>query len=626
MFTVEQRDALCRRVLGLGEQDERVVAGAVVGSLAFDEGDRFSDVDLTFGVADHVEVAAVLGDWTRTLVDEFDAVPLVDLERGPITYRVFLLPDALQLDLSMSPAAGFRPAGPRFRLVFGETAADGPEASAPPVVGDLFIATPSIPEDVFGWGVIYACMRARASNAGACGRRSTTSVPSAITLSPSPASAKGWGRRRRAATTISPRSPWLDSTEPTSVRSNLGRSGQRSPPPSSRSCTRVRKYASRTPAWSPNASRTSRSTRRRCLHRTDAFAATRPSMWEHGAPSLLALDPGSRSLAETTKRKPRSLALVVLAAGKGKRMRSATPKVLHPIAGRAALWHVVQAGLAAKPTKIVVVVGHDAPQVEAEVRSWGLTPKPVFVVQRPQRGTAHAVEVAKSAVGRATDVLVANGDFDPVSQDDVRALLRSHRRTGAAATLLTTELDDPGTYGRVIRDSRGRFVEIDEDRDTPGADAIREVGTNWIAFARGPLFATLPLVDAKTKQRERYLNRVYPLLRERGERVDAVRADTGGVMGVNSRTGLAGLEALMRDRINAAHMANGVTIIDPATTYIDIDVSIGSDTVDPPHDVPRRGHLDRLGLRDRPVRSPDRHRGGGPVPGELRGGEPRGAG
>lgn len=155
MFTVEQRDALCQRVLGLGEQDERVVAGAVVGSLAFDEGDRFSDVDLTFGVADHVEVAGVLGDWTRALVDEFDAISLVDLERGPITYRVFLLPDALQLDLSMSPAAGFRPAGPRFRLVFGETAADGPESSSP-VVGDLFIATPSVPEDIFGWGVIYA--------------------------------------------------------------------------------------------------------------------------------------------------------------------------------------------------------------------------------------------------------------------------------------------------------------------------------------------------------------------------------------------------------------------------------------------------------------------------------------
>jgi hypothetical protein len=161
MFTVQQRDALLGRVLALGEQDERVVAGAVVGSLAFDEGDRFSDVDLTFGVADHVEVAEVLTDWTRTLVDEFDAVPLADLERGPITYRVFLVSDALQLDLSMSPAGQFRPAGPRFRLVFGATAAEGPEASARRVVGDLFIATPSVPEDIFGWGVIYA-LHARA--------------------------------------------------------------------------------------------------------------------------------------------------------------------------------------------------------------------------------------------------------------------------------------------------------------------------------------------------------------------------------------------------------------------------------------------------------------------------------
>jgi hypothetical protein len=161
MFTVEQRDALRERVLGMGEQDERVVAGAIVGSLAFDGGDRFSDVDLTFGVADHADVAGVLDDWTRTLVDGSDAVPLVDLDRGAITYRVFLLPEALQWDLSMSPAAQFRPAGPRFRLVFGETVADCPESLAPPVVGDLFIATPSVPEDIFGWGVVYA-LHARA--------------------------------------------------------------------------------------------------------------------------------------------------------------------------------------------------------------------------------------------------------------------------------------------------------------------------------------------------------------------------------------------------------------------------------------------------------------------------------
>ena len=157
MFTVEQRDALRRRVLGIAEADERVIAGALVGSLAVDGADRFSDLDLTFGVA--APVADVLDDWTRTLVDELGAVQLVDLERGPTIYRVFLLPDALQLDLSMTPAAQFSPAGPRFRLLFGETSAS--EVSTPPVAGDLFIATPPVAGSIFGWGVIYA-LHARA--------------------------------------------------------------------------------------------------------------------------------------------------------------------------------------------------------------------------------------------------------------------------------------------------------------------------------------------------------------------------------------------------------------------------------------------------------------------------------
>ena len=149
MFTVEQRDALRDRLLRLAEEDERVVAGAAVGSLAVDGGDRFSDLDLTFGIADHVPVADVLNDWTRTLIDELEAVHLADLAHGPTTYRVFLLPDALQFDLSMTPAAQFRPAGPRFRLLFGETAA-----------GDFEVSTP-IAGDLFGWGVIYA-LHARA--------------------------------------------------------------------------------------------------------------------------------------------------------------------------------------------------------------------------------------------------------------------------------------------------------------------------------------------------------------------------------------------------------------------------------------------------------------------------------
>ena len=161
MFTIEQREALRDRLLRLAEEDERVVAGAAVGSLAVDEGDRFSDLDLTFGIVDQVPVSDVLNDWRSTLVDELDAVHLADLERGPTIYRVFLLPDELQCDLSMTPAAQFRPAGPRFRLLFGETAAGEPRVATPATVGDLFISTPVVAGDIFGWGVIYA-LHARA--------------------------------------------------------------------------------------------------------------------------------------------------------------------------------------------------------------------------------------------------------------------------------------------------------------------------------------------------------------------------------------------------------------------------------------------------------------------------------
>jgi hypothetical protein len=136
-------------VLRLAEDDDRVVAAAAVGSLAVDGGDRFSDLDLTFAIADHARVGDVLDDWTRTMLDELAAVHLIDLQSEPTTYRVFLLPEALQFDLSMTPAAQFRAAGPRFRLLFGETTGDA-EAPRDPFAGDLF-----------GWGVIYA-LHARA--------------------------------------------------------------------------------------------------------------------------------------------------------------------------------------------------------------------------------------------------------------------------------------------------------------------------------------------------------------------------------------------------------------------------------------------------------------------------------
>jgi hypothetical protein len=146
MFTVEQRNALRDRVLQLASDDDRVVAGAVVGSLAVsDGGDRYSDLDLTFAVAGDVPVLAVLDDFTRILCADLGAVHLVDLPREPTIYRVLLFPDALQLDLSMTPAPHFRPGGPRFRLLFGEIS-EGPSR----------FPTPSDPSDLFGWGVIYA--------------------------------------------------------------------------------------------------------------------------------------------------------------------------------------------------------------------------------------------------------------------------------------------------------------------------------------------------------------------------------------------------------------------------------------------------------------------------------------
>jgi bifunctional UDP-N-acetylglucosamine pyrophosphorylase/glucosamine-1-phosphate N-acetyltransferase len=260
-------------------------------------------------------------------------------------------------------------------------------------------------------------------------------------------------------------------------------------------------------------------------------------------------------------------------------MRSSIPKVLQPICGRPALWHALQAGLAAKPSKVVVVVGRDGDTVREDVRSWGITPRPVFAEQPKPLGTGDAVRAAQRSVGRADDVLVIGGDFDPITGDDVRRLMASHRRGSAVATIASTVLDDPGGYGRMVR-SGSRLVEIVEEVDAdPEVRAIHEVWIVLSVFRRKELFAALPRLDRKNRQREYYLNRVFPLFLQDGERVNVVTMDTGGAMGINSRGGLAAVERVVRRRINAAHMANGVTITDPATTYIDVDVTIGTDSI-----------------------------------------------
>ena len=275
----------------------------------------------------------------------------------------------------------------------------------------------------------------------------------------------------------------------------------------------------------------------------------------------------------------RSLAAVVLAAGKGKRLRSDLPKVLHPVCGRPLLWHALQNALAARPARIVVVVSNGADQVVRAVRSWAIDPDPVFVDQGQPLGTGHAVLNAERAVGRVDEVLVVGGDFDPVGPQDVRRLLRTHRRTGSAASILTTEVDEPRGYARVVRKG-SRLLEIVEGSDAPAElRDRREVSTLVFAFRRADLFRALPLVGRENRQHEYYLNEVFPILLAKGERVSAVSADTGAMMGPNSRADLARLGELLRRRVAEAHMASGVGIVDPATTYIDVGVRIGRDTV-----------------------------------------------
>jgi bifunctional UDP-N-acetylglucosamine pyrophosphorylase/glucosamine-1-phosphate N-acetyltransferase len=274
----------------------------------------------------------------------------------------------------------------------------------------------------------------------------------------------------------------------------------------------------------------------------------------------------------------RSLAAVVLAAGKGKRLKSSTPKVLHPLCGRPALWWSLRNVLVAKPQRIVIVVHHGADRVREAVESWGIRPQPVFVEQGEALGTGHAVLQAESAIGRVDEVLIAGGDFDPVTPDQVRELLKVHRRTKAAGSLLSTDLDEPGGYGRVVRDG-DRLLEIVEGFDAPPElKAVKEVSLFLFAFRRADLYRALSLVGRENTQREYYLNEVFPILIDKGERISAVKVDVGGAMGINSRADLARCVRILRDRINATHLANGVTLVDPETTYIDVDVRIGADT------------------------------------------------
>ncbi|HEU0318693.1 MAG TPA: bifunctional UDP-N-acetylglucosamine diphosphorylase/glucosamine-1-phosphate N-acetyltransferase GlmU, partial [Solirubrobacteraceae bacterium] len=270
--------------------------------------------------------------------------------------------------------------------------------------------------------------------------------------------------------------------------------------------------------------------------------------------------------------------VVILAAGQGTRMRSALPKVLHPLCGRPlVLWPVAAAWAAGAGT--VVVVGGPDRALDGHLPE-GVT----LAVQAEPNGTADAVESAGEHLGTAGTVVVLSGDVPLVTAATLRELVEAHEAAGAAATMMTTELDDPSGYGRVVRAADGsvqRVVETKAPGDaTPEELAIREINAGIYAFDAALLAGALARVRADNSQGERYLPDVLPLLRADGRLVGAHRVDDPAVaLGVNDRADLAVVRAYAQARIARHHQLAGVTIVDPASTVIDAGVEIGEDTV-----------------------------------------------
>ncbi len=273
--------------------------------------------------------------------------------------------------------------------------------------------------------------------------------------------------------------------------------------------------------------------------------------------------------------------MIVLAAGRGTRMRSATPKVLHDLCGAPLVDWVVRAARDARAARIVVV---DQPVRNLDGH---LSDDVDVVEQHPDRhgeGTAGAVAAASALIDPRRPVVVLAGDVPLVSADAIAALATAHGTTGAAATLLTTELADPAGYGRVVRDAAGHVAKVVETKEpgdaTPDELLIREVNTGIYAFDGGRLLDALERVGSDNAQGERYLPDVLAILRGDGDTVGAFRSDDPDlVRGVNDRVQLGEIREIAQARIVAAHQRAGVTVVNPASTVIDRDVAIGADSV-----------------------------------------------
>lgn len=268
---------------------------------------------------------------------------------------------------------------------------------------------------------------------------------------------------------------------------------------------------------------------------------------------------------------------VVLAAGQGTRMKSKLYKVLHPVCGKPMVEHVVDHIRDLDVTKIVSIVGHGAEKVKEQ-----LGDKSEYVLQEEQLGTAHAVQQAETLLGdlEGTTIVIC-GDTPLIRPETMEALLEHHQQQAAKATILTAVAENPTGYGRILRNEEGHVEQIVEQKDaTVEQQKVTEINTGTYCFDNKALFETLKLVKNDNAQGEYYLPDVIEILKQQGEIVSAyISDDFSENLGVNDRVALSQAEEIMRARINEAHMRNGVTIINPANTYIGADVTIGSDTI-----------------------------------------------
>ena len=274
--------------------------------------------------------------------------------------------------------------------------------------------------------------------------------------------------------------------------------------------------------------------------------------------------------------------VVILAAGKGTRMKSARSKVLHRVAGQPMIEHVLAAAGALSPRTTTVVVGHQAESLKSALAGHpGLT----FVVQEPQLGTAHALLTTESALrGQTGTLLLLSGDVPLLSANTLKTLLDTHTATQASATVITAVVDNPQGYGRIVRgsaESGQRIARIVEEKDaSPDEREIREINSGIYAFALEGLYDAVRSIAAENAQNEYYLPDLVEIFRRQGMGVETVTVPNANeIRGINSRIELAAVSRIVRDQKNAELMAAGVTIEDPATAYIDRDVTIGPDTI-----------------------------------------------